>query len=63
MPNASSLKEFGRLKTSAASKLIPAPPRLSDIPKLKKMFPEIEKFDEDLKKFAQEGIGKTVNET
>lgn len=63
MPNAELLKEFGRLKSSAAAKLIPAPPRLSDDPKIKKMFPSVEKYDEDMKKFAQEGIGKTVNET
>jgi hypothetical protein len=61
MPNADGLKEFGRLRSAAAAKLVPAPPKLSDYPRIKKILPEVEKYDEDMKKFVQEGIGNTVN--
>lgn len=62
MPDAEGKKEFGRLRSASAAKLIPAPPRLSDDPKLRKMFPSVEQYDEQMKKFAQEGIGQTVNQ-
>ena len=61
MPDADGLKEFGRLRSSAAAKLIPAPPKLSDYPKIKKLLPEVEQYDADMKKFAEEQLGQAVN--